>query len=71
MKAIDHVGNADGQADVDDLFLAEVAFELAVSDIVYRFETRRFLGITNYRRFFVGVNVRRQRVICEMAHFVV
>jgi len=40
MEAIDHIGQADREADIDNLFFAEMAFEIAVRHVIDWLEPR-------------------------------
>ena len=45
VKAVDHIAEADGQADVDDLLVREVLDEGAIGLVVNRLQAGRFLSI--------------------------
>lgn len=53
MEPIDHIGQSDGQADIDNLFGAEVAGKIAVSHVIYWFKSSRLLRIANNCRLVV------------------
>ncbi len=40
MEPVDHIAVSDGQADIDNLLLAEVAFQIPVSDVINRLQSR-------------------------------
>jgi len=71
MKSIDHVGETNRQADVDDLLSTEMTFEVGVGHVIYWLETCGFLRIANNCSFLAREDTVGQRVICEMPHFFV
>jgi hypothetical protein len=66
VEPVDHVRQAHGEADVDDLFFREVARQCGVRRIVDWIETRRLLRIGNDGSFLRLVDIRRQRIIEQM-----
>ena len=68
MEAIDHVAGANGQTNIDNLFLTEMLSERPVGRIIDWLKTRRFLRVTNDRGFLGAVEAIRQRVTSQMAH---
>ena len=69
MKPVDHVGQADGQADVDDLLLGEVIFERGIGRRIDRIEAGRLLRIGDDGRLGRLVDVRRQRIVEQVLNF--
>jgi len=40
MEPVDHIAVPDSQADIYNLLLAEVAFQITVSEVINRFQSR-------------------------------